>query len=44
MKLFSMLLNDPLVLYSTIGLAMLFAIGGYYVYYFIKHIQEDEKQ
>ena len=37
-----MLLNDPVVLYAFIGLAILLAIGGYYVYYFLKHISEDE--
>ncbi len=43
MNFFSMLINDPVVLYSFVGLAILFAIGGYYIYYFLKHIQEDSK-
>lgn len=43
MNLFSMLLNDPVVLYSFGGLAILLGIGAYYIYYFLKHIQEDSK-
>lgn len=41
MNLLSMLLNDPIAIYSVIGLLMLFGIGGYYIYYFVKHIQQD---
>ena len=43
MDILNMLLNDPVVLYSFVGLAILLAIGGFYVYYFLKHISEDEK-
>jgi H+/Cl- antiporter ClcA len=39
-----MLLNDPVVLISMIGLGILFGICGYYVYYFVKHIQEADKK
>jgi hypothetical protein len=39
-----MLINDPVVLYSFVGLGVLFGIGGYYIYYFLKHINEDEQQ
>lgn len=41
MKFFEMLFNDPIVFYSAIGLVMLFGIGAFYIYYFIKHIQQD---
>ena len=43
MNFFSMLLNDPVVYYSFGGLAILLGIGAYYIYYFLKHIQEDSK-
>ncbi|MGB1198229.1 MAG: DUF3149 domain-containing protein [Thalassotalea sp.] len=42
MNLFNMLLNDPVVLISFIGLVTLLGICGFYVYYFLKHIQEDQ--
>lgn len=41
MNLLSMLANDPVVMFSFGGLAIVLAICTYYVYYFIKHIQED---
>lgn len=41
MKFFEMLLNDPIVFYSVIGLTMLLGIGAFYIYYFIKHIHQD---
>ncbi len=41
MNFFSMLANDPIVMFSVGGLAIVLAICAYYVYYFIKHIQED---
>jgi len=44
MNLFNMLLNDPVVLSAMIGLGILFGICGYYVYYFIKHIQDSEQK
>ncbi|MBA6223469.1 MULTISPECIES: DUF3149 domain-containing protein [unclassified Colwellia] len=43
MNVLNMLINDPVVLYSFIGLAVLLGICGFYVYYFLKHISEDEK-
>ena len=43
MKFLDMLFNDPIVFYSAIGLAILMGIGAFYIYYFIKHIQEDSK-
>ncbi|MCW8833233.1 MAG: hypothetical protein OQK09_10445 [Colwellia sp.] len=43
MNFFSMLANDPVVMFSFGGLAIVLAICAYYVYYFIKHIQEDKK-
>ena len=43
MNLLSMLANDPVVMFSFTGLAIVLGICAYYVYYFIKHIQEDEK-
>ena len=41
MDLFRMLISDPTVLFSTVGLLILFGIGGFYVYYFITHIIND---
>ncbi|MEW6983651.1 DUF3149 domain-containing protein [Colwelliaceae bacterium 6471] len=41
MNILQMLMNDPVVLISFIGLATVLGICGYYVYYFIKHISEN---
>jgi len=41
MQFFTMLANDPVVMFSVGGLAIVLAICGYYIYYFIKHIQQD---
>lgn len=41
MNFFDMLINDPIVLISFIGLAVLMGIGGFYVYYFFKKIEEN---
>jgi hypothetical protein len=41
MSIFSMLFTDPVAIYSTVGLLILFGIAGYYVYYFAKKIHED---
>ncbi|NQZ80482.1 MAG: DUF3149 domain-containing protein [Colwellia sp.] len=41
MNILNMLLNDPIVIYSFIGLAVLFGIGGYYVYYFLTKINNN---
>ena len=43
MNLLSMLANDPVVMFSFGGLAIVLAICSYYVYYIIKHIQEDSE-
>ena len=43
MNIIDMLLNDPVVLYSFAGLAILLGIGGFYIYYFAKHISEDKQ-
>ncbi len=43
MNFFTMLANDPVVMFSFGGLGILLAICFYYVYYFMKHINEDEK-
>lgn len=43
MNLLSMIANDPVVMFSLGGMAILLSICGYYVYYFLKHIQEDSK-
>lgn len=41
MNVFNMLLNDPIVMFSFGGLAIVLAICSYYVYYFTKHIKEN---
>ena len=41
MNLFNMLLNDPVVLISFTGLAIVLGICAFYVYYFLKHIEDD---
>jgi hypothetical protein len=38
-----MLANDPVVMFSFGGLAIVVGICAYYIYYFMKHIQEDTK-
>ena len=43
MNLLSMLANDPVVMFSFGGMAILLGICAYYVYYFFKHIQDDSK-
>jgi len=43
MNLLSMLANDPVVMFSFGGIAIMLGICAFYVYYFIKHIQEDSK-
>ena len=42
MNIISMLANDPVVLFSFVGLAILLGIGGFYIYYFLHNIQEDK--
>lgn len=44
MNLLSMLANDPVVMFSFGGIAIMLGICSYYVYYFITHIQEDSKK
>ena len=41
MNFFDMILNDPIVLYSFGGLAILLGIGAFYIYYFLKNINEN---
>lgn len=41
MNFFDMLLNDPVVIMSFLGLATVLGICSFYVYYFLKHISED---
>jgi uncharacterized membrane protein len=41
MKFLDMLLHDPIVIYSFGGLAILIGIGAFYVYYFLKNINEN---
>ncbi len=43
MDLLSMLTNDPIVMFSFGGLAVVLAICAYYIYYFVTHIVNDEK-
>ncbi len=43
MNFFSMLANDPVVMFAFGGLSIMMGICAYYIYYFVKHIQEDEK-
>ena len=41
MDFIDMLLNDPVVIMSFLGLATVLGICSFYVYYFLKHISED---
>ena len=41
MNFFDMLMNDPVVIYSFGGLAILLGIGAFYIYYFIKNVNEN---
>ncbi len=41
MNFFDMLMNDPIVIYSFGGLAILLGICAFYVYYFMKNINEN---
>lgn len=43
MDISHLLFNDPIVLISMIGLLTVLGICGYYVYYFMKHIEQDTK-
>lgn len=42
MRFFELILNDPIVIYSFVGLLLLLGIGGFYVYYFLKNISDDK--
>lgn len=44
MNLLSMLINDPVVMFSFGGIAIMLGICAFYLYYFITHIQEDSKK
>ncbi|MDO6447451.1 DUF3149 domain-containing protein [Colwellia sp. 1_MG-2023] len=41
MNLLHMLINDPIVLISFIGLTTVIGICSFYVYYFFKNIEEN---
>jgi len=43
MNIIDMLLNDSVVLISFLGLTTVLGICAFYVYYFIKHIEEDKE-
>ncbi len=43
MNFFEMLVNDPVVLISFIGLGIVLGICGFYVYYFLKNIEQSNK-
>ncbi|WP_241242140.1 DUF3149 domain-containing protein [Thalassotalea sp. G2M2-11] len=42
MNFFNMLLNDPVVFTSIIGLAIVLGICGFYVYFFLKNIEQNK--
>ncbi len=42
MNLLNMLINDPIVPTSFIGLAIVLGICGFYVYYFLKNIKDNQ--
>lgn len=42
MDVVEMLVNDPVVMYSVVGLLIVLGICGFYVYYFLKNIKEDK--
>jgi hypothetical protein len=44
MNLLSMLANDPVVMFAFGGITIMLGICAFYVYYFIKHIQDDSKK
>jgi len=44
MNLLSMLSNDPVVMITFGGLGVMLAICCYFVYFFIKNIQDDSKE
>ncbi|WP_139302535.1 DUF3149 domain-containing protein [Thalassotalea sp. PP2-459] len=41
MNFFTMLFNDPIVYISIIGLGVVLGICGFYVYFFIKNIEQN---
>jgi hypothetical protein len=43
MNFLNMLANDPVVMFAFGGMAVMMGICAYYVYYFVKHINEDKK-
>jgi hypothetical protein len=43
MDLFKMLTNDPVVMFAFGGMVIMLGICAYYVYYFLKNINEDKK-
>lgn len=43
MNLLNMLANDSIVMFAFGGIAIMLGICAFYVYYFIKNINEDTK-
>ena len=43
MNFFHMLANDPVVMFAFGGITIMLGICAFYVYYFMKHINEDQK-
>jgi len=41
MNFFDMLINDPIVIYSFGGLLILLGICAFYIYYFLKNVNEN---
>lgn len=41
MNFIQMITNDPIALYSLVGLAVVLGICSFYIYYFIKNIHEN---
>ncbi len=43
MDLMKMLTSDPVVMFAFGGMVIMLGICAYYVYYFMKNINEDKK-
>lgn len=43
MNLLNMLANDPVVMFAFGGMVIMLGICAYYVYYFLKNINEDKQ-
>ena len=42
MNIFSMLIHDPVVMFSFGGLLILLGIGAFYIYYIINHVKNNQ--